>query len=202
MAFLNSETSLNLRHVFCYIVYKDTRTVMSSLSVLLFYTYSVSFLTDFSPTRKGQVTYIGQKITFFYSHVYKRNKISPFTQKKTKTTFHFGFVPIKIWILFTKLSNILDLPFFSDYFSFFASPIKQGLRKYILDLCFDCCGFFLLKENVFSLEFIEQVNIFLFLVCCGCDWKILMYPDCTLCHISESIVRKMLLEQESLSWHS
>lgn len=37
---------------------------------------------------------LGRHSIFFYSHSYKRNKIAHFTQKKTKITFNFDFVPI------------------------------------------------------------------------------------------------------------
>lgn len=194
MAFLNSETSLNLRHVFCYIVYKDQEQWSLLFRFCCSTLIQYHFLLIFLLLERARSRTLGRKSLSFIPVFTREIKYLPLLRRKLRQHFILALFLLRYGSYSQSFQTSWICLFSQTISPFFASPIKQGLREYILDLCFDCSGFFLLKENIFSLEFIEQVNIFLFLVCCGCDWKILIYPDCTLCHISESIVRKMLLE--------
>ena len=66
------------------------------VSTLAQYPFMLSFLL-LERTSLEACT-IGRHSTFFYFHVYKRNKITHFTQKKTKITFCFDLFLVKVWI--------------------------------------------------------------------------------------------------------
>lgn len=172
MASLNSETFLRIWNRY-FLLYGRKRNKNNDSSLPHFaalHLFSILSRWCFSHWKEvvWKHIHVAETALFFYSHVYKRNKIACFTQKKTRYHLILTLFLRKIWIWFAKVLNTADLwTIFVDYFSFFCISPKQGLRKYMLDWCLNFCGF-VFKESVFTLEFLKQIKVFQMTCYSGC----------------------------------